>query len=50
MGENFYMVKGVFLNMLGRVNVVFYLCMEEVKVMEIVSVLLVVYYKEGRGI
>lgn len=42
------MVKGAFLNMLGRVNAASYPCMEEVKVMETAS--LADHHKEGRGI
>lgn len=40
------MVKGAFLNTLGRVNAASYPCTEEVKVMETLAD----HHKEGRGI
>lgn len=50
MGENSHMVKGAFLNTLGRVNAASYPCTEEVKVMETASASLADHHKEGRGI
>lgn len=44
------MVKGAFLNTLGRMNAASYPCTEEVKVMETASASLAVHHKEGRGI
>lgn len=44
------MVKGAFLNMLGRVSAASYPCMGEVRVMETASASLDDHHKEGRGI
>lgn len=50
MGGNPHMVKGAFLNMLGRVSAASYPCRGEVRVMETANASLDDHHKEGRGI
>lgn len=50
MGGNHHKVKGVFLNMLGRVSAASYPCRAEVREMETASASLAGHHKEGRGI